>query len=77
MLFTREDPFIKLFLSAYQDGSWADADVKKPDAIDRTNPAVDLLATRKSDSRTSPSNTPSSNRSSATRRILRLLRRRF
>jgi hypothetical protein len=52
MLSTREDPFIKLFISAYEDGSWADADLKKPDAIDRKNPAVDQLATRKSDSRT-------------------------
>lgn len=46
---TREDPFIKLFLSAYEKGSWADADTTKPDAIDRTNPAVDQIATRKSD----------------------------
>ncbi len=52
MLSTREDPFIKLFLSAYEDGSWADADLEKPDAIDRKNPAVDQLATRKSDGRT-------------------------
>jgi hypothetical protein len=52
MLSTREDPFIKLFLSAYEDGSWADADVTKPDAIERKNPAVDQLATRKSDGRT-------------------------
>jgi len=46
---TREDPFIKLFLSAYERDSWADADCKKPDAIDRTKPAVDQIATRKSD----------------------------
>ncbi len=46
---TREDHFIKLFLSAYENGSWADADVTKPDAIDRTNPAVDQLATKRSD----------------------------
>jgi len=52
MLSTREDPFIKLFLSAYQDRSWADADLTKPDAIERKNPAVDQLATRKSDGRT-------------------------
>jgi hypothetical protein len=52
MMPTREDPFIKLFLSAYDGGSWADAKLEKPDAIDRTNPAVDQLATRKSDSRT-------------------------
>lgn len=49
---TREDPFIKLFLSAYEHGSWADADLAKPDAVDRTNPAVDQLATRKSDGKT-------------------------
>src|SRR5579883_750164 len=49
---TREDPFIKLFLSAYEDYSWADAELLKPDAIDRTNPAVDQVAKRKSDGRT-------------------------
>ncbi|MCC7155838.1 MAG: hypothetical protein IT161_14780 [Bryobacterales bacterium] len=49
---TREDPFIKQFLSAYEHGTWADADVLKPDAIDRTNPAVDQIATRKRDGRT-------------------------
>jgi hypothetical protein len=52
MLDTREDRFIKQFLSAYEDGSWADADVTKPDAIDRKNAAVDQLATRKPDRRT-------------------------
>ncbi len=52
MLSTREDPFIKLFLSAYEDGSWADADMTKPDAIDRQKPAVDMLATRKTDGKT-------------------------
>lgn len=46
---TREDPFIKLFLAGYERGSWADADCTKPDAIDRTKPAVDQIATRKSD----------------------------
>lgn len=46
---TREDLFIKLFLSAYEKGSWTDADSVKPDAIDRTNPAVDQVAKRKSD----------------------------
>ena len=46
---TREDPFLKLFLSAYEDGSWSDADMTKPDALDRQKPAVDMLATRKSD----------------------------
>ena len=49
---TREDPFIKLFLSAYENGSWADAALAKPDAIERTNPAVDQIATRKSDGKT-------------------------
>ena len=49
---TREDPFIRLFLSAYDDGSWADADMSKPDAIDRQNPAVDMLATRNADGKT-------------------------
>jgi hypothetical protein len=52
MRVTREDPFIKLFLSAYEKGSWADADLRKPDAIDRTNPAVDKVAERKSDGMT-------------------------
>ena len=46
---TREDPFIKLFLSAYENASWADATVAKPDALERINPAVDQIATRKSD----------------------------
>jgi hypothetical protein len=49
---TREDPFVKQFLSAYENGSWADADLLKPDAIDRTNPAVDQIAKRKRDGRT-------------------------
>jgi hypothetical protein len=49
---SREDAFIGPFLSAYEDGAWAHAEATKPDAIDRTNPAVDKLATRKSDGRT-------------------------
>ncbi len=49
---SREDPFIKLFLSAYEKGSWADATLVKPDGIDRTNPAVDQIATRRSDRKT-------------------------
>lgn len=49
---TREDPFIKLFLSAYEKGTWADAVCAKPDVIDRTKPAVDQLATRRSDGKT-------------------------
>jgi hypothetical protein len=52
MATTREDPFIKLFLSAYENYSWADADLLKPDTIDRTNPAVDQVAKRKSDGKT-------------------------
>ncbi len=52
MVATREDPFIKLFLAAYENYSWADADLLKPDAIDRTNPAVDQVAKRKSDGKT-------------------------
>lgn len=43
---------MKQFLAAYEDGSWADAAVARPDALDRTNPAVDQLATRKSDGKT-------------------------
>ena len=46
---TREDPFIKRFLSAYERGSWANAILVKPDSIDRTNPAVDQIATRRCD----------------------------
>jgi len=49
---TREDLFIKLFLSVYEDGAWASADLRKPDALDRVNPAVDQIATRKSDGKT-------------------------
>jgi hypothetical protein len=49
MLLTREDLFIKLFLSAYEDGSWSDADMSKCDAIDRQKPAIDMLAARKTD----------------------------
>ena len=48
----RDEPFIKQFLTAYENGSWADAAVSKPDAVDRTNPAVDQFATRKSDGKT-------------------------
>jgi hypothetical protein len=49
---TREDPLIKLFLSAYEHGSWADAATSKPDAVERRKPAVDQVATRKSDAKT-------------------------
>jgi hypothetical protein len=49
---TRENSFIKLFLSAYEKGAWADADQQKADAVDRKNPAVDMVAKRKSDGMT-------------------------
>lgn len=49
---TRDDDFIRLFLSAYEDGSWADAEFTKPDNIERTKPAVDQRATRRSDGKT-------------------------
>ena len=45
----REEHFIVPFLSAYEDGTWADAEKTTPDAIDRVNPAVDKLAIRKLD----------------------------
>jgi hypothetical protein len=45
----REEDFIAPFLSAYEDGTWADAETKKPDSLDRVNPAVDKLAIRKLD----------------------------
>jgi hypothetical protein len=46
---SREEDFIAPFLSAYEDGTWADAETKKPDSLDRVNPAVDKLAIRKLD----------------------------
>src|ERR1017187_6108239 len=49
---SREDAFILPFLSAYEDGTWADAETRKPDALDRANPAVDRIATRKVDGKT-------------------------
>jgi hypothetical protein len=48
----REDIFIDLFLSAYENRSWADALHEQPDKIERTKPAVDWLAKRKSDGKT-------------------------
>ncbi len=48
----REDIFIGLFLSAYENRSWADALHVQPDKIERTEPAVDWLAKRKSDRKT-------------------------
>src|SRR5438270_12189261 len=46
----REDLFVKQFLSAYEDRSWADADVEW---LDKTHDsAVEARATRKSDGRT-------------------------
>ena len=46
---SKENDLIGLFLSAYNDGTWADAEFTKPDTIERTKPAIDQLATRKSD----------------------------
>ncbi len=48
----REDTFIGLFLSAYENRSWADARHEQPDKIERTRPAVDWLAKRQSDGKT-------------------------
>lgn len=48
----RADTFISLFLSAYENGSWADALHEQPDKIERAKPAVDWLAKRKSDGET-------------------------
>jgi hypothetical protein len=45
----REEPFIRLLLSAFENGLWADASLDKPRAIDRTNPSVDQVASRKCD----------------------------
>ena len=41
---TGEDPFIKQFLSACENGSWADADVTKPDAVDSGLPVSVMSA---------------------------------
>jgi hypothetical protein len=48
----REDEFIRLFLSAYENGSWADASHSQPDKIVRSKPAVDWFASRKCDGMT-------------------------
>jgi|HubBroStandDraft_2_1064218.scaffolds.fasta_scaffold00614_6 hypothetical protein len=45
----REDLFINLFMSAYEDASWADAVHVQPDKIERTKPAVDWFAKRACD----------------------------
>jgi len=45
----REDTFISLFLSAYENDSWSDALHEQPDKIVRTKKAVDWLSKRKSD----------------------------
>jgi hypothetical protein len=45
----REDAFINLFISAYEEGSWADAVHVQPDKIERTKPAVDWFAKRACD----------------------------
>jgi hypothetical protein len=49
---SRADIFISLFVSAYENGSWVDALHIQPDKIERTKPAVDWLAKRKSDGST-------------------------
>src|SRR3569832_2927203 len=49
---SRDDQFIRVFLTGDENGTWADAVCVKPDAIDRTKPAVDQLASRKSDGKT-------------------------
>lgn len=46
----REDTFIKLFLSAYENYSWADAEIDWLDQ--RMDNAVEVLATRKTDGHT-------------------------
>jgi len=46
----REDLFIRLFVSAYEEDSWADADLCWLDQ--KVDGAVELLATRKLDGRT-------------------------
>src|ERR1700739_78682 len=46
---TREDHFIKLFISAYERGLWSEATLIRPDAINRTSAAVDQIAIRGSD----------------------------
>jgi hypothetical protein len=48
----REDTFVGLFVSAYENCSWADALHEQPDKIERTRPAVDWLAKRQSDGKT-------------------------
>jgi hypothetical protein len=48
----REYLFISQFLSAYDGGSWADAEHSQPDKIDRKKPAVEWLAKRKPDGKT-------------------------
>jgi hypothetical protein len=49
---SREDIFIRPFLSAYEGGSWTDALHLQPDRIERTKQAVDWLAKRDSDGKT-------------------------
>ncbi len=49
--FRRENKLVELFLSAYEDHSWRDA---KIDLLDeKVDGAVEALATRKSDGKTS------------------------
>jgi hypothetical protein len=45
----REDEFVDIFLSAYENGSWKDAHVERPEKTQDN--AVEAIATRKSDGR--------------------------
>ena len=49
-VFRRENTFIERFLSAYENHSWADAEIRWLDQ--ETDSAVEALATRKSDRET-------------------------
>lgn len=48
----REYAFIRQFVSAYENGSWADAEHTQPDQIDRSRQAVEWFAKRRSDGKT-------------------------
>ena len=48
----REYIFIRQFVSAYDNGSWADAEHTQPDQIDSSKQAVEWFARRRSDGKT-------------------------
>ena len=48
----REYIFIRQFVSAYDNGSWADAEHTQPDRIDSSKQAVEWFARRRSDGKT-------------------------